>query len=292
MADDAPDELPETHVRERVVRVDGHDVHVVENGPDSEPALLLMHGYAGSTVWWDRLVPRLAENHRVIRVDLLGHGRSAKPSDGYSIAAQANTTASVLLKLGVRRVIAVGHSTGGAIATALADHPCVAVIALALIDTGPSVDAYLRPGGLGRLISMPVIGRILWAMRSDSTIRKGLSSAFTREIHIDPQIVADVRGMNHRAFTTTPKETMKYLARQSLPDRLRELALPVLVIFGVEDRRWRASSTAGYGAVPNVAVELLPGIGHSPILEEPGLTADLLASFVAKHCAGVHGVRD
>lgn len=291
MADDAPDGRTGP-VRERVVRVDGLDIHAVENGPASEPAVLLMHGYAASTVWWDRLVPRLAENHRVIRVDLLGHGRSAKPSDGYSIAAQANTIASVLSKLGVHRVIAVGHSTGGVIATALAEHPCDAVVALALINTGPSVDAYLRPGGVGQLISLPAIGRILWALRSEATIRKGLSSAFTREVDIDPQIVADVRGMNHRAFTTTPKETMKYLARQSLPDRLGKLALPVLVIFGVEDRRWRSSSTAGYSAVPYVAVELLPGIGHSPILEEPGLTADLLARFVAKHCAGANGVRN
>lgn len=292
MAADGPGKLLAGSVRAHVVSVDGHDVHAVENGPDSEPALLLIHGYAGSTVWWDRLVPRLAANRRVIRVDLLGHGQSAKTAHGYAIAAQANTIASVLSELDVRRVIAVGHSTGGVIATALAEHPCDAVVALVLIDSGPSVDAYLRPGGLGKLISMPVIGRILWALRSESTIRKGLSSAFNREVDIDSQIIADVRGMNHRAFITTPKETMKYLTRQSLPDRLRELALPLLVIFGVEDRRWRASSTTAYSAVPNVAVELLPGIGHSPILEEPGLTADLLASFVAKHCTGAHGVRD
>ncbi|MEB3982153.1 alpha/beta fold hydrolase [Mycobacterium sp. 663a-19] len=277
-------------MHDHVISVDGRDIHVVENGPHSEPALLLIHGYAGSTVWWDRLVPRLAENHRVIRVDLLGHGRSAKPADGYAIAAQANMIASVLSGLGVRTVIAVGHSTGGVIATALAERR--PVVALALIDSGPSVDAYLHPGGLGRLISIPVVGRILWALRSESTIRKGLRSAFTREVDIAPQIVADVRSMNHRAFTATPKETMKYVARRSLPDRLGELALPVLVVFGVEDRRWRSSSTAEYTTVPNVAVELLPGVGHTPMLEEPDLTTALLAGFVAKHCTGARGVRD
>lgn len=66
----------------------------------------------------------------------------------------------------------------------------------------------------------------------------------------------------------------------------------MLVIFGVEDRRWRSSSTAGYTTVPNVAVELLPGIGHTPMLEEPDLTTDLLAGFITKHCAGAYGVRD
>ncbi|SPM29627.1 alpha/beta fold hydrolase [Mycobacterium terramassiliense] len=291
MADDAPHERLAGYAHDRVVSVDGSDIHVVENGPHSEPALLLIHGYAGSAAWWDRLVPRLAENQRVIRVDLLGHGGSAKPADGYTVAAQANMIASVLPELGVRTVIAVGHSTGGAIATALAEHARGAVVALALIDSGPSAHAYLQPGGLGRLISIPVIGRMLWALRSESTIRKGLGSAFTREVEIAPQIVADVRGMNHRAFTATPKETMKYLAQRSLPDRIGGLALPVLVIFGVEDRRWRSSSTAEYASVPNVAVELLPGVGHTPMLEEPGVTTDLVAGFVAKHCTGAHGVR-
>jgi pimeloyl-ACP methyl ester carboxylesterase len=142
------------------------------------------------------------------------------------------------------------------------------------------------------LISIPVIGRILWALRSESTIRKGLSSAFTRHVDIASEIVADARAMSHRAFTTTPKETMKYLALRSLPERLGELALPVLVIFGVEDRRWRSSSTAEYAAVPNALVELLPGIGHTPMLEEPDLTTDLLAGFIAQHCAGAHSVHE
>jgi pimeloyl-ACP methyl ester carboxylesterase len=292
MAEGASEELTTGYVRDRVVSVDGRDIHVVENGPHSDPALVLIHGYAGSTVWWDGLVPRLAENHRVIRVDLLGHGRSAKPPDGYSIVAQANMIGSLLSELGVHTVIAVGHSTGGVIATALTEHAPDAVVAVALIDSGPSVDAYLKPGGLAQLLAKPVIGRLLWALRSESTIRRGLSSAFTREVDIPPQVASDIRGMNHRAFTTTPKETMKYLAQRSLPDRLRRGAWPVLVIFGVEDRRWRSSSTAEFSAMPNVTVELLPGIGHTPMFEEPDVTADLLASFITKQCIGSHSVGD
>jgi pimeloyl-ACP methyl ester carboxylesterase len=153
---------------------------------------------------------------------------------------------------------------------------------LALIDTGPTVDAFLRPGGLAELVEVPVIGPVLWAFRTRSIIRKGLSSAFTREVDIPAQIVEHVRGMKHCTIAATPKETKAFIAQRDLPDRLRELMLPTLVIFGVEDRRWRASSTVEFGVVPNVAVELLPGVGHSPMLEDPDRTAELLTSFIAK----------
>jgi len=283
MLNDSPVKEPIGEERDRMLSVDGQNIHVVENGSPSGPTLLLIHGYAGSTSWWDLLVPRLAVDYRVIRVDLLGHGRSDKPADGYAISAQGRLVGSVLITLGVNQVTVVGHSTGGLVATSLAEQRRDLVRGLALIDTGPSVDAFLRPGGLGALVSVPVIGQLLWALRTESTIRKGLSSAFSREVDVSTRIVADVRGMDHRAFTTTPKQAMSYLAQRSLPDRLCELRLPVLVIFGVEDRRWRSSSTTEYADVPNVTVELLPGVGHSPLLEEPDRTLELLTTFIARN---------
>jgi alpha-beta hydrolase superfamily lysophospholipase len=58
-------------------------------------------------------------------------------------------------------------------------------------------------------------------------------------------------------------------------------ALPVLVIFGTDDRRWRASSAAAYSAVPGARVEMLPGVGHTPMMEDPHTTGTLLLDFVA-----------
>ena len=55
------------------------DMHVVEDGKPDAPALLLIHGSAASLVCWDLVVPALAGACRVIRVDLLGCGRSATP---------------------------------------------------------------------------------------------------------------------------------------------------------------------------------------------------------------------
>ncbi|WP_323177940.1 alpha/beta fold hydrolase [Streptomyces sp. NBC_00083] len=69
--------------------------------------------------------------------------------------------------------------------------------------------------------------------------------------------------------------------------RLTALGNPLLVIFGEDDRRWRSSSAADYRAVPGARVELLPGLGHSPLLEDPPRTAAPLLAFTAVHAVRV-----
>jgi pimeloyl-ACP methyl ester carboxylesterase len=66
---------------------------------------------------------------------------------------------------------------------------------------------------------------------------------------------------------------------QALPDRLAPLGKPLLVIFGEEDRRWRSSAAADYRAVPGARIDMLPGLGHTPILEDPARTASSLLAF-------------
>ncbi|HWM97819.1 MAG TPA: short chain dehydrogenase, partial [Streptosporangiaceae bacterium] len=58
----------------RFVRLDDGDMHVVADGTPGAPAVLLIHGLAASTAWWDPVIPTLAGACRVIRVDLAGHG--------------------------------------------------------------------------------------------------------------------------------------------------------------------------------------------------------------------------
>src|SRR4029077_15113889 len=100
MAEHVPADL---EADDRFVRLDDGDMHVVEDGKPSAPALLLIHGSAGSLASWDAVVPSLARAFRVIRVDLLGCGRSATPAEGYDIPAQARRVGTALDKLGVSR---------------------------------------------------------------------------------------------------------------------------------------------------------------------------------------------
>ncbi|TMR02393.1 alpha/beta fold hydrolase [Actinomadura soli] len=268
-----------------ILPLDGGSVHVRRDGPRDAPALVLIHGLAGSTRWWDSLVPMLAKSAHVIRIDLLGHGRSAKPSGGgYAVPEQGRRVGEALDRLGVRHATVVCHSTGGSVATALAEQRRDLVTALALIDSGPRLDAFISDGFVGRLLFVPAAGHLLWRLRTDKIIRRGLDTAFSRRgYEVPQQLVDDVRGVTYHALTATSEAVDDYLRQRALPERLTAVGKPLLVIFGEDDRRWRSSSAADYRAVPGARVEVLPGLGHSPMLEDPPRTAAPLLTFTATH---------
>ena len=90
--------------------------------PGDDPAVVLIHGASGNLEDMRlALGERLALSHRVILVDRPGHGWSARPdSDDYASPARQAELVAGALELGVRRAILIGHSWGGACATAFA----------------------------------------------------------------------------------------------------------------------------------------------------------------------------
>ncbi len=274
----------EPNTRDTFIRLDDGDMHVVEDGKPETPAVLLIHASAASLATWDLVVPSLASAFHVIRVDLLGCGKSTTPAGGYDIPTQASRVGDALDKLGVNRITVIGHSGGCAVATALAEQRPAAVVALALIDFGPSLDAKIPESRLTRLVLTRFPGPLLWRLKTETSIRKSARAGFARPVDVPDAMIEDALRMTHRAFAGAMRAPVKYLGQRSLPDRLAALRLPLLVIFGADDRRWRASSAAAYRAVPGARVELLPGVGHTPILEDPQTTSKLLLDF----CLGAH----
>ncbi|MFI2645596.1 alpha/beta fold hydrolase [Streptomyces sp. NPDC018610] len=262
-----------------VLHLEHGDLHVPQDGPRDAPALLLVHGSAATSRSWDALVPLLASRHRVIRVDLPGHGRSAEPADGdYALPELGRRLGTALDRLGVEHAVAVGHSSGGYAATALAEERPDLVTALTLVNTGPSLDAFLAPP------SAAAFDPARWPP-ADEQIRRFASTAFHEGFPVPQALVDDLRGMSHRAVTEAMRASTEYLGLRALPDRLVDVRKPLRVIFGAEDRRWRPSSAADYRVVPGAEVEMLPGAGHTPILEDPPRTAALVLSFAQIHDA-------
>ncbi len=253
------------------VSLDDGDISVCEDGPGDAPVLLLVHGSASSARSWDALVPLLTGSHRVIRLDLLGHGRSAKPVDrSYAVPDQAARVGAVLERLGVGQAVVVGHSSGGVVATALAEQRPELVTALVFINTGPSLDAYIGPE--------TALDPAQWPP-SDEVLRQFASSGFSRVGYEMPaELLDEVRAMTFHSLVATMQATRVYLAERPLPARLAVVGKPLLVIFGEDDRRWRSSSAFDY-QVAGAQVELLPGLGHSPLLEDPPRTAAALLAF-------------
>jgi pimeloyl-ACP methyl ester carboxylesterase len=255
-----------------------HGMHVVHDGPRQAPPLLLIHGSGASGSFWGPMVAALADHHHVIRVDLPGCGQSP-PAPSYDVPAQAGQVAALLDDLGLRHVAVVGHSSGGYVATALAEQRRDLVGSLALISSGPRVDALLRQPFILQVLLAPPLGPLVWPRRTDAMIRKGIGATAARPVDLPDDMIADVQGITYRVMRTVLSRNTAYIAERSVPERLAALGIPLLVIFGAADPRWEPSSAHQYDAVPNARVELLPGVGHLPMLEAPETTSELLLSF-------------
>ncbi|MFG2545107.1 alpha/beta fold hydrolase [Streptomyces sp. NPDC048594] len=258
-----------------------HGLHVVRDGPPQAPPLLLVHGTGASGASWGPVVPALAARHHVVRVDLPGCGQSP-PAESYEVPAQADRVAALLDDLGLRSVTVAGHSSGGYVATALAERRPDLVGAVALVSTGPDMDAFRTQPLVLRLLLGPPFGRLLWARRTDAMIRKGIGATAARPVDVPDGMIDDLRNTSYRAFRTLSRQNIAYLTERAVPERLAALRVPVLAVFGDADPRWEPSSAHRYGAVPGTRVEMLPGVGHLPPLEAPAATAELLLRFAAR----------
>jgi len=259
------------------------ELHVVQDGAREAAPVVLIHGSGFSGASWSRMVPALAGRHHVVRVDLPGCGQSP-PASSYDVPAQANRVAAVLDDLGLRRVAVVGHSSGGYVATALGEQRPDLLASLALISTGPSPDALLPQPPVLRMLLAPPLGPLLWSRRSDAMIRKAIGATCARAVDVPDALVADLLRTTYRTTRAILRCNTAYITERSVPERLAALAdveIPVLVIFGAADPRWDPASARRYEAVPTARVELLPGVGHVPMLEAPAATGRLLLAFAA-----------
>jgi pimeloyl-ACP methyl ester carboxylesterase len=247
---------------------------------------VLLHCYTCAIDWWDELTPLLARTgHRVIAIDLLGHGGSEKPRGGYSIKDQAQLVAGALAKLGVRDATVVGHSLGGAVAIAVAEQSPDLVSGLAIIDTEPDT-SYGSLDLLARASLTPVIGEALWRTKVSASIRAGLQQAFAPGYDVPDEFVDDVKRMTYSSYEQAASGFEDYVDELPLDQRAEKLGLPLLVIFGAEDQIVDARpALSAYAAVPGVQTELIPGSGHSPAVEKPARTASLILRFAGRQAA-------
>lgn len=286
----------------QVVELPGGEVQVLDEpaaaggGERSGRAapIVLVHGYSASMHWWDRMAPELTRaGHRVIRVDLLGHGGSAKPSSGYEIPAQAGLVAGALNELGIEGAVVVGHSMGGSVVAALAERSSELADRVVLIDTAPS-PGY---GGLdltAKAQYVPVLGQALWRFGHvgpwhDTVVERGYRQAFAPGYEISDgfpnpdQVIEDYDGMTYTSFDSAQSGSDDFRTERSIVDRLTAAAVPVLAIFGSEDQLYddAAEPLAAYEEVPGAVTAEIEGAGHSPNVERPKETAALILEFAA-----------
>jgi pimeloyl-ACP methyl ester carboxylesterase len=126
----------------RLVMADGIRFHIVEAGRG--PAIALVAGFPQSSFAWRRLIPLLAEQFRVIAIDLPGQGDSDKPTDGYDTETTAARVRALMKSLGENRYVYVGHDIGSWVGYPYAHHFAEDLRGLVLLD-GNIPGVTLRP---------------------------------------------------------------------------------------------------------------------------------------------------
>jgi pimeloyl-ACP methyl ester carboxylesterase len=258
-------------------------------GPLDGPVVLLVHGIMSDSTTWTRAARLLAENgHRVLAPDLLGHGESDKPADGYQLADFAASLATLLAELKATEVTVVGHSFGGAVAMQLAyDHPEV-VRRLVLVSAG----------GLGRRVH-PVL-RAATLPGAHNLVRMVVNSR-TAALYRRPQLHRSLRLSSDAVSTlgragrglVSPDGRMAFFQtvrgvigpfgqRGSLLelDYVR-LDLPTLIVWSERDPVLPvAHAYATHAHLPHSSLQVFPGASHRPHHHSARRFAQVVSDFI------------
>ncbi|HYO39210.1 MAG TPA: alpha/beta hydrolase [Nocardioidaceae bacterium] len=262
--------------------VQGMRVHYVDQGQGSP--LVLVHGSNSSLYDWEGWIDALSRHHRVVAMDLPGHGLTGPdPKERYRYVDQARFVAAFTRKLGIRHFNVAGNSMGGSVAWHLALLHPQRVDRLILLDSIGLPREEPRPL-MFRAFEWPVIDRLLTVFTPDSSVRMAL-----RDIYGDPGLVTE--DQVERTWMLTRREGNRDAARVRLQQqgdsdvyasRLDEIDQPTLIQWGAEDD-WVLPK---YGQrmddlIPNSQLVIYPGLGHLPMTEAPLVTARDAAAFLA-----------
>lgn len=251
----------------RTVSADGVPIRYDDEGAGT-PVLVFVHGWSCDRRYWREQVEPLAATHRVVALDLAGHGESGSDRTDWTMHAFGEDVAAVVRQLRLREVVLIGHSMGGD----------VIVDAAALLRDRVRglvwVDVY---DGLDDPVSDEAIASFCAALRDDFPTAV---TAFVRSMFLpgaDPALLEWVS----TDMAAAPADIAVRVAEHSIANGraiaglLRDLRLPVVAI----NSGWLppdVESLSRHG----VQVLTMPDVGHFAMLEAPGRFNELLAGVV------------
>jgi pimeloyl-ACP methyl ester carboxylesterase len=273
--------------------VDGQPVNTIELGQG--PPIVFVHGLSGCWQNWLEQLPALAEEHRVVAVDLPGFGQSPMPSGEITISGYAALLDRLLAQLGIDAAAVVGNSMGGFIAAELAIAVPQRVDRLVLISAA-GISTYHDPRTERAVPTLRRLERILagssaWlAAQSDAVARRPRLREATLNVVVRhpsrlpaPLAAEQLRGAGKPGFLQGLQALLDYDLRHRLP----QIACPTLIVWGDGDRLIDVRDA-------DLFAELIPGsrkvvfedTGHMPQLERPAAFNALLREFLLARASG------
>jgi 2-succinyl-6-hydroxy-2,4-cyclohexadiene-1-carboxylate synthase len=253
--------------------------------------VVVLHGFAGSAAAMFGVTDALAPHHEVMTIDLVGHGRSPKPEGAahYEHERVVEALDDVIVDTGLARTHLLGYSMGGRIALSYAVAHRDRLRSVVLVSASAGIaDATLRAKrrrddeALADRIEQEGLGWFVdyWMrlplLQPRSELGASLSArARSQRMDNDPHALANVlRGLGPGVLP-------------SALDHLDDLDLPVAVIAGEHDMRYRAVAADLVGRLHRGVHHVVPDAGHAPQLDNPTGLAAAVLPFLRDVDAGV-----
>jgi pimeloyl-ACP methyl ester carboxylesterase len=261
-----PDTSLPPGVRGSHVSVDGTSLRYLQQG--TGPDVLLIHGSPGSAEDWDPVLERLAAHFRVTAYDRIGHGYSEGARLPHTPTENARITLGLIRALGLRDVVVVGHSYGGATALRLAiDHP-PELRGLVTVGARAYPPAVIEP--LYRVVAVPMVGTgvaaLLTPFMGADRIATGIRQSFGPNVALIPSgfIEARTRLWTRPTVVATLSQERTTLDAELGPASARypSITVPLRVVCGVDDVRNYQDAQRLAREVPGAQLVALPQTGH------------------------------
>jgi branched-chain amino acid transport system permease protein len=258
-------------------------------GADDGIPLLVLHGSYATSRWWTPFFAALPDEIYAVAPDLRGCGQSDKPEHGYTIEEQAEDLAALLDALNWESCHLMAHSSSGAIAIEYALNYPHRLDALTLVATVP-VEGVFTPLDTYLILEQMKDDRALLrdALRALMPTAP-IDDAHPALTHFFEMLVTDASQMAPAAFT----EIARALAQWNRFGDARRLTLPTLLVWGDRDEIVdRAATTRTLLAIPGAdSLEVLRGVGHSPMIEAPDALAARWIDFLVQDRSDYDAVR-
>jgi pimeloyl-ACP methyl ester carboxylesterase len=274
------------------VRARGIEFHYAEAG-SGDDVVLCLHGWPQHWYEWRRLMPALADRHRVLALDLRGFGWSQAPRDGYEKENLADDVLAVLDELGLERVKLVGHDWGAWIGFLLClrePERFERYLALNILPPWTSLRAmapHLWRFWYQWLILTPGIG--YWLHRSGRFVPKVLAGgSVKREVWDEATLHAFADTFEEPARARAAVQMYRVFNLREVPTISKgryakaHLHVPTRMLFGTGDAALSHQLLAGYERhADDMQIEKIDGCGHFIADERPDLVAARARDFFA-----------
>ncbi|MDJ0995160.1 MAG: alpha/beta fold hydrolase [Dinoroseobacter sp.] len=266
----------------RFVRSTPHQWHVQQMGEG--PDLLMLHGAAASLHSFAGLMPRLAENYRVVSVDLPGHGFTTKGSAMRSnLPSVAKDLAEMLESEGIKPKAIVGHSAGAAVALELVERlnpgPGAVVAINGAFAEFDGVAGWLFPM-LAKLLALNPFTSVFFSATTTPANVRQLIGATGSELTED-QLGLYYRLIRDRAHVAGALAMMAQWDLRPLIKRLPDIAVPTLMLTGVRDKAVSPVVSRDAAArMPNARWQNFPDLGHLMHEERPDVIAREILDYL------------